>query len=171
MEYKFEKATLVQADQIWHILSKAISRRKEEGSKQWQDGYPNPSVIEKDIENGVGYVITDKEAVVGYCAVLVNDEPAYADIKGKWLTDADFVVFHRVAIAEDYLGQGFAKLMMNFIEQFAISNNIFSVKADTNFDNGAMLSVFKKAGYAYCGEVFFRGSPRMAFEKVLDPRP
>ncbi len=126
-------------------------------------------MIENDIERGVGYVITDQEAIIGYCAVLINDEPAYSNIEGQWLTNSDFVVFHRIAIAEQYLGQGFSKLMLKFIEQFAINNNIFSVKADTNFDNAAMLSVFEKTGYRHCGEVFFRGSPRMAFEKVLKP--
>jgi hypothetical protein len=30
-----------------------------------------------------------------------------------------------------------------------------------------MISIFEKAGYTYCGEVYFRGSPRKAFEKVL----
>ena len=75
---------------------------------------------------------------------------------------------HRIAIAQEYLGKGLAKEMMKFIEKFAIQNNIYSVKADTNFDNLAMKKSFEKAGYIYCGEVFFRGSARRAYEKVLE---
>ena len=168
MRLQFRKASLPEIPQIWEILQKAIQRRKEDGSNQWQDGYPNPEVIKADIEKEVGFVLTEGENLVGYCAVLINDEPAYAGIEGKWLSDEDFVVVHRIAIAQDYLGKGLAKEMMKFIEEFAIQNNIYSVKADTNFDNLGMIKSFEKAGYVYCGEVFFRGSARRAYEKVLE---
>jgi hypothetical protein len=44
--------------------------------------------------------------------------------------------------------------------QFALSQNIKSVKADTNFDNLAMLKIFESLGYVYCGQVYFRGSAK-----------
>ena len=167
MNLQFRKATLQEIPQIWEILQKATQRRKEDGSNQWQDGYPNPEVVKADIEKETGFVLTEGEILVGYCAVLINDEPAYAGIEGKWLSNEDFVVVHRIAIAQNYLGKGLAKEMMKFVEEFAIKNNIYSVKADTNFDNLAMMKSFEKAGYVYCGEVFFRGSARRAYEKVL----
>src|SRR5690606_1878891 len=123
--------------------------------------------VKKDIEKGSGYVLTDGDTIAGYCAVLINDEPEYARLKGKWLTNGDFVVYHRVAVSETYLGKGVAQQMLQHIENFALQNNISSVKADTNFDNAGMLRIFEKLGYTYCGEVVFRGSPRKAFEKVL----
>ncbi|MGV3588953.1 MAG: GNAT family N-acetyltransferase [Adhaeribacter sp.] len=167
MNYHFRKATTPEIPQIWEILQSAILRRKADGSNQWQDGYPNPEVIRKDIEEDTGFVLTEGDTIIGYSAVLVNDEPAYAEIKGKWLTNNDFVVVHRVAIADKYLGQGLAKKILEFIEAYALSNNIYSIKADTNFDNLAMMKTFEKAGYTYCGEVYFRGSPRKAYEKIL----
>lgn len=167
MEYFFRKAQIDEQSQIWDILKSAIRRRKEEGSDQWQDGYPNPSVIKNDIEKGVGQVLLKGGEIVGYCAVLVNDEPAYADIKGRWLTDNDFVVLHRVAIADKHLGKGLAQKMLEYIEDYASDLKIYSVRADTNFDNPGMLRVLEKAGYQYCGEVVMRGSPRKAFEKLL----
>jgi len=165
--YHFRKAQITEISPIWDILQLAILRRKEDGSIQWQDGYPNPEVIQKDLEKGAGYVLTEEETIVGYCAVVINDEPEYSNIKGKWLTNEDFVVFHRLAISSIYLEKGFAKIIIGFIEDFALKNKIFSVKADTNFDNLAMLNIFEQLGYSYCGEVYFRGSPRKAFEKVL----
>ena len=167
MHYSFRKATASDAPSIWNILEKAIDRRKADGSNQWQDGYPNPSVIDSDIRKGIGYVLTDRATVIGYCAILINDEPGYANINGKWLTNDDFVVYHRVAVSEDYLGKGLAQLMLQYVEKLALDNHIYSVKADTNFDNFAMLRIFEKFGYTYCGEVTFRGTPRKAFEKVL----
>lgn len=167
MNYNFRKANTIDSAPIWEILQHAILRRKKDGSNQWQDGYPNPESVQNDIEKGVGFVLTENEKIIGYSAILINDEPEYANIVGKWISNTDFVVFHRVAIAETHLGKGLAKVIFKYIEEFVRNNNIYSIKADTNFDNGAMLSLFDKSGYVYCGEVHFRGSPRKAYEKVL----
>jgi GNAT superfamily N-acetyltransferase len=167
MNYHFRKAELSEIAAIWEILQQAIIRRKEDGSTQWQDGYPNPEVVQKDIEKEEGFVLVAGETIIGYCAVLINDEPAYDKIEGNWLTNDDFVVLHRLAISEKYLGKGLAKIIIKYIENFALSNNIYSVKADTNFDNIAMMKIFKNLGYTLCGEVYFRGSSRKAYEKVL----
>jgi GNAT superfamily N-acetyltransferase len=167
MNYHFRKAEISEIAPIWRILQQAVLRRKEEGSNQWQDGYPNPEIVQKDIEKGEGFVLLSGETIIGYSAVLINNEPAYEKIEGNWLTNDDFVVLHRVAISEKYLGKGFAKMILGYIEDFARSNNIYSIKADTNFDNIAMLKIFENSGYSYCGEVYFRGSARKAYEKVL----
>ncbi|WP_235893003.1 GNAT family N-acetyltransferase [Flavobacterium franklandianum] len=167
INYNFKKADVTDIPEIWAILQNAIIRRKNDGSNQWQDGYPNPEVIKKDIEKGVGYVLTDGENTIGYCAILINDEPEYLKIEGNWLTNTDFVVFHRVAIAEKYLGKNLSQKIIEFIEDFARKNTIKSLKADTNHDNLAMIKIFEKSGFTFCGIVYFRGSPRRAYEKVL----
>jgi len=167
MTIKFRKASSEDLPIIWSILEDAIARRKADGSNQWQDGYPNENSVLSDIEKDAGFVLTGDEKVIGYCAVLINDEPEYAKIQGKWKTNGDFVVYHRVAIAKDYIGKGLAKEMLKHIETFALEDNIHSIKADTNFDNGAMLHLFESMGYEYCGEVFFRESARKAYEKVV----
>lgn len=167
MDYQFRQASQDEIPQVWAILQKAILRRKAEGSNQWQDGYPNETIVIQDIKKGVGNVLIMDGNIVGYCAVLINDEPQYDKIVGQWITNCDFMVFHRVAIAEDYLGKGLAKKLLDYIEELARKQKIPSLKADTNFDNAAMLAIFAKLGYTYCGEVYFRGSPRKAFEKVL----
>jgi GNAT superfamily N-acetyltransferase len=167
MNYNFKKADASNIPEIWAILQNAIIRRKNDGSNQWQDGYPNPEVIKKDIEKGIGYVLTEGETIIGYSAILINDEPEYLKIEGNWLTDADFVVFHRVAIAEKFLGNNLSQKIIEYIEAFARKNNIKSLKADTNHDNLAMMKIFEKSGFTFCGIVHFRGSPRRAYEKVL----
>jgi GNAT superfamily N-acetyltransferase len=167
IKYHFRKAEISETSQIWNILQQAILQRKEDGSNQWQDGYPNLEVVQKDIKKSHGFVLTEAETIVGYTALLINDEPQYTKIDGKWLTNDDFVVFHRVAISQKHLKKGLAQMIIQYIEDFAQKNNIYSIKADTNFDNIAMLRIFEKSGYTFCGEVYFRGSPRKAFEKVL----
>lgn len=167
MNYQFRKAIDSEVPQIWTILQNAILRRKADGSNQWQDGYPNPEIIQQDIEKSIGFVLTENETIIGYTAVLINDEPEYANLQGEWITNNDFVVFHRVAIAETHLGKNLSKKIVDCIEEFARNHNIHSLKADTNHDNFAMMKIFDKSGFVFCGIVHFRGSPRRAYEKVL----
>jgi GNAT superfamily N-acetyltransferase len=167
MVYDFRLATECDAAYIWEILEKAIQRRKESGSEQWQDGYPNPEVITHDIARKKGYILTENDCLVGYVSVAINEEPEYVRLRGKWLTNEGFVVFHRLAVAESHLGKGCANQIFKWIEEFAKNRAIKSIKADTNFDNIPMLRLFDKHGYVYCGEVSFRGSPRRAYEKLL----
>ena len=168
INYNFKKADVTDIPEIWAILQQAIIRRRNDGSTQWQDGYPNLEVINKDIENGYGYVLIKGKNTIGYCAILINDEPEYQKIEGEWLTNFDFVVFHRVAIFEKYLGKNLSQKIIEFIEDFARKNTIKSLKADTNHDNFAMMKIFEKSGFTFCGIVYFRGSPRRAYEKVLE---
>ena len=167
MDYHFRTAKYSEASQIWQILKDAIKRRKKDGSNQWQDGYPNIEVVKSDIENKIGFVLTQNDTIIGYTAVIINDEPDYINIEGRWLSDQDFVVYHRVAISEEFLAKGMAKKMIKLIEQYALSKNIYSLKADTNHDNIPMMKIFEKLGYSFCGIVYIRKSPRRAYEKVL----
>lgn len=167
MNYIFRKAETSDAPKIWAVLKQAIAKRKADGSEQWQDGYPNPEIIKHDIETQTGFVLTENNAIAGYVSIAINNEPAYNKIEGNWLTNTDYVVFHRIAISEKHTGKGLAKKILDCIEDYAKSNAIFSIKADTNFDNPIMLNLLEKYGYTYCGEVYFRNSPRKAYEKVL----
>jgi RimJ/RimL family protein N-acetyltransferase len=167
MDYQFRPAKYSEASKVWQILKDAIKRRKEDGSNQWQDGYPSMEVVKSDIEKKIGFVFTQNDTIIGYSAVIINDEPDYINIEGKWLSDQDFIVYHRVAISEEFLAKGMAKKMMKLIEQYALSKNIYSLKADTNHDNIPMMKIFEKLGYSFCGIVYIRKSPRRAYEKVL----
>lgn len=166
--YTFRKATIADQDTIWKILQQAIERRRKDGSRQWQDGYPNYNSVAADVESEYGYVIEIDGHIAAYAALIFNVEPAYENIKGKWLSLGDYLVLHRVAVTDDFAGKGLAKLIFSEAEKQAKCRYIHSIKVDTNFDNAAMLAILDKAGYTYCGEVLLRGNPRKAFEKLLD---
>jgi len=48
-----------------------------------------------------------------------------------------------------------------------MEKKVFSIKVDTNFDNIPMLKILDRLNYMYCGEIFFSGAPRKAYEKVI----
>ena len=51
----FRKAHFEEVDEIWSILQFAIKSRKNDGSNQWQDGYPNRNSILQDLEKEINY--------------------------------------------------------------------------------------------------------------------
>ena len=152
---------------IWEILQFAIEQRRLDGSKQWQDGYPNPTSIQADLDNGYAYVIEENGVVLVYAAIIFDKEPAYEEIKGKWLTNGNYVVLHRVAASSLAKGKGVATKLFQMVEDLCLENGVFSIKVDTNFDNLPMLKIMDKLGYTYCGEVIVNNGIRKAFEKVL----
>ncbi|MFD2963614.1 MULTISPECIES: GNAT family N-acetyltransferase [Olivibacter] len=167
-EFTLRAATKEDKDRIWEILQQAIELRKQQGSEQWQDGYPNPEAVKQDIDKGYGYVLISKNDILAYMAVIFDGEPAYEALEGEWLSNEKYVVVHRVAVAQDIKTKGAATHLMKELEKLAMKRDVYSVKVDTNFDNKAMLRILEKLNYQYCGKVYFRGGARMAFEKLLD---
>jgi GNAT superfamily N-acetyltransferase len=165
-------ANINELNSIWEILQQAIAQRKKDGSDQWQNGYPSEQTVIDDIQKEIGYVLVENNTIIAYAAIIFGIEPTYIDIKGHWLSNDDCVVVHRVATAESHKGKGIATQLFLLIEDLCIKNNVFSIKVDTNFDNAPMLRILEKLNYTYCGDIFFSGASRMAYEKLLiNPAP
>lgn len=161
------KANSSEIPVIWEILQQAIEQRRLDGSKQWQDGYPNEQSVRSDIEKGYGYVLEQNEKVIAYAAIIFDTEPAYEEIEGKWLTNGAYAVVHRVAVSNQVKGKGMATKLFEMTEDLCRDQKVYSIKVDTNFDNVPMLKIVDRLGYTYCGEVYFRGAARRAYEKML----
>ena len=161
------KASFSELPVIWDILKQAIEQRKKDGSEQWQNGYPNQQTVHDDITNGYAYVLADNNVIIAYAAIICGIEPAYNDIKGKWLTNDNYSVIHRVATSNVVKGKGVATNLFKSIEDLCLEQKVYSIKVDTNFDNIPMLKILDKLGYSYCGEIFHSGASRKAYEKVL----
>lgn len=105
--------------------------------------------------------------VVAYGAVVFDGEPAYDAIEGAWLTDGEYVVLHRMAVADGEKGRGVATEFMRRVEAMACGRGTGSMRVDTNFDNRYMLRMLGRLGFVYCGKVRYRSGERLAFEKTL----
>lgn len=162
------QANFSEVPVIWDILRDAIEQRRVDGSEQWQDGYPNEQTVQDDITNGYAYVLVENEVIIAYAAIIFGIDPTYINIKGSWLSNDNYVVVHRVATATAFKGKGIAKQLFKLIEDLSVGQQVYSIKVDTNFDNAPMIKIMDKLGYIYCGEILFEGSPRKAYEKILD---
>lgn len=163
------RAQEAQMDAAVEMIEMGRAYLKSQGIDQWQNGYPNQSSIEQDIAAEKGFFLTDGTELFAYLCMDMDGEPAYNNIKGNWLTDQDakYLVIHRLAFNEKFRGQGFSSAVFKLAEDFCIEHQIHSIRVDTDGDNKIMQHVMTKAGYTYCGTIWFAGSDKVAFEKII----
>lgn len=167
----FRKATLKDVPSVAIILKQAVDRMLAEGKRQWDNNYPNETHIHEDIKAGFGYVLEQGGEIAAYGAVVFDAEPAYSRIEGRWLSDEKYVVVHRMAVNTSLQRKGNGMAFLKEVENLALGKGINSFRVDTNFDNDRMLNLLEKAGFAYCGEIWYEKGSRKAFEKLLRKRP
>jgi len=128
-------------------------------------------VIKEDIANEYGYVLEleCEGKIVGTVALSFDGEPWYDDIcNGKWITNGDFLVIHRLAVSSDVRGTNLASEVIKQAEKLCASRGVSSIKIDTHEDNIVMQKFVKKNGFEYCGVVILGNEgERLAFEKLL----
>ena len=168
MEYTFREASTADIPRIMEIIGEAKRQMAREGKNQWDDAYPTRADIESDIAGGAARVmLVGTGRIVAYGAIALTGEPAYNDIRGRWLSDRPYAVLHRLAVAEETKGRGVGLLFIREAERLAIAAGVKSFKVDTNHDNSRMLRLLEKAGFTFCGTIRYPQGERMAFEKLL----
>lgn len=166
--FTFRPACLPDAERIWQIILQAKEQMRRLGSRQWQDGYPTPQDIARDIERGHAYVLCEAGRVIAYGAVIFEGEPAYDGItEGEWLNDELYVVVHRLAVADEAKQRGVATRFMQEVETLSCQENIYQFRVDTNFDNYYMHKMLARLGFTYCGKIKYERGERLAYEKCL----
>lgn len=166
---EFRKAVESDIDRIMDIIKQAQAYFKEQGIDQWQNNYPNRGVIRDDIEKGYGYVLLKEGQIIGTVAVSFDGEKTYDKIyDGKWISNFDYAVIHRLAIDSNFKGQGLASVIIKNIEKMCLARGIHSIRIDTHEDNKSMQRLIEKNGFQYCGIIYLEdNSKRLAFEKLI----
>ena len=159
---KSRKEDLDKLAEIFAIARKAM---KDSGNpNQWKDDRPAMSTVERDIENGNSYVVTENDEIVGTFAYIVGVDPTYIEIDGQWLNDDEYGTIHRIA------SSGKAKGVLKSVLDFASSKGI-DIRIDTHEDNKIMRHLLEKYGFKYCGIIITDdNTPRLAFQKVADKK-
>lgn len=150
---------------IMEVYAVARQFMKDTGNpNQWYSTWPPQSVIEDDIQNGYGYVVTEHGEVCGVFYFRKGPDSTYAEIKdGKWINDKDYHVVHRVASNGKY--KGILSFIVEWCGQYADN-----IRIDTHPDNKVMQHCLKKCGFTECGTIYIRPSEegkRIAFQKEI----
>ena len=166
---KFRKSLKSDINKIMNIINQAQEYFKENNIDQWQNNYPNPEIINADIDNGYSYVVINDNDIVATAAVSFDSENTYNKIyDGEWLSNGEYAVIHRIAVKSNKKGYGISSLIIRNVEELCLKKSVYSIKIDTHKDNISMKKLLEKNGFKYCGIIYLEaGSERIAFEKVI----
>ncbi|MDW5299624.1 MAG: GNAT family N-acetyltransferase [Sedimentibacter sp.] len=166
---KFRKSVKTDINGIMNIIRQAQVYFKEAGINQWQDNYPNVETISNDIDNEESYVLLKKGNIVATAVISFKAEKTYDSIyEGKWISNGEYAVIHRVAVDNNYKGLGLSSQIIKKAEQLCLNKGAHGIKVDTHEENLPMQKLLKKNEFQYCGIIYLEnGSKRIAFEKIL----
>lgn len=151
------KAELKDLDCIMPMIIDGRAHIQTYGIPQWINGYPSVETITEDIENKRGYVFIINDEIVGYF-VIINHDPCYDNIEGKWSDDSEYIAVHRTVTK--YFDKGLGSKMLDEIKQ-----THDHIRIDTHEGNISMNKCLLKNDFKYCGVIFLvDGSPRNAYE-------
>lgn len=165
----FRKAIESDINGIMKIIKQAQDYFKENEIDQWQNNYPNTETTKDDIKSGYAYVLEDSGQIIGTVAVSFDGEKTYDIIyDGKWLSNDEYAVIHRMAVDNNYKGKGLSSVIIKNVEDVCLVKGVHSIKIDTHDDNNPMQRLIKKNNFKYCGIIYLDDkSKRIAFEKIF----
>jgi ribosomal protein S18 acetylase RimI-like enzyme len=121
---------------------------------QWNEYYPNTSAFKNDVKRNELYVLEIHSVIVGCIVVSSFMDSEYKPI--KWLSSTHNAIYiHRLAVHPNTQGKGYAQLLMNFAEEFAIDKNYNSIRLDTFSQNKRNQKFYELRGYKKLGDIHF----------------
>ena len=164
---KLRLAMSEEKDKAMQIIEAGRAHLKAQGINHWQNGYPDQSRIEKDLQLKKGYFVVDENDILGYLCIDFDGEPAYASLNGEWGTSEKYVVVHRMAFNDDSRGKGLASAVFDLVEALSREKNVFDFRIDTDDGNEKMKHILTKYGFTYRGLILFENSVKIGYDKKI----
>ena len=164
------KAMFEDVERVMEIIEAAKVSLRERGVDQWQRGYPDEQSVIDDVKNGKGYVVEEDGEVIATAHISFDGEPSYEKIEGAWLSDGEFCVIHKMAVAKDRKRGGTATAIFDEAVRLAKERGVKRLRIDTHRDNAPMRAAVAKYGFSYCGIIYLAfqdSAERLAFEKII----
>lgn len=156
------QALLSDLETILDIYDEArVFMRQNGNPSQWRNGYPSKGRVTDDIKENCLFVIQRESKPCGVFFFKVGEDPTYRYVEnGKWLSDTEYGVIHRIA--------GRTKEKGIFAEALEFcQGKITHLRIDTHKDNSIMQHALAKYGFTPCGTIYVAdGTPRIAYERL-----
>lgn len=166
------RAVPVDLPAIIAIITDAKAYLKAQGIDQWQDGYPAAADLTQDIDDGITYVLSVDDQVVGTAALHQGIDVDYLSIEdGRWVngTEARYAAIHRIAVSSQFRGQHLSRKLMSGLLTIASSLGYRDIRIDTHPDNLGMQHVITSNGFTHRGTVYMHAShaKRLAYQLLI----
>jgi len=155
------RATLTDIPNILQLIAEVVPVMIASGNLQWDNNYPNADVFTNDIDQNQLWVAEVNHQIAGVSAITTDQEAEYEKV--GWDISEPAIVTHRLAVSTHFRGLGIAAALLQQAEKEALSQNIKTLRIDTNTRNQATQKLFPKLGYILAGEIDLGFRPGLRF--------
>ena len=149
--------------QILIQITQACARHMiTEGIFQWNEQYPSLTAFEKDLGNDELYVLEEDGHVKGAIVISTRMDDIYTPI--KWIAKTSLNGYlHRLCVHPDSQGKGYARKLLDFVEDQLKNQGCLSVRLDTFSKNQRNQRLYEARGYKRLGDVYFSNKSEHPF--------
>ncbi|WP_419912565.1 GNAT family N-acetyltransferase [Hoeflea sp.] len=146
--------TLRRADSKDEIAIAACARKAYQKFVERIGREPAPMTADfaSQIADGMIFVLADDDDLLGFVA--------FYDAQ-------DCVFLENIAVDPVHHGKGYGRMMIDFVEQYALKNEFRSVRLYTNIHMTENLTIYRSLGYRETGRGEQDGFHRVFFEKAI----
>ncbi|MBN2274683.1 MAG: GNAT family N-acetyltransferase [Bacteroidales bacterium] len=138
------------------------------GLKHWNNVYPGPDVISDDLAKRNIYLAKDKGVCKGMVTIDRDEPDDYKKI--QWPNAAGKPLYlHRLAVHPSWQGQGIAKMLLDFAEDYAVKNGFDALRIDVYSTSTQARNLCVKQSFNEAGNFFsvFQQQPFVCYEKKI----
>lgn len=163
-----EKGTSDDMKAVMKLIQAVIRDMESRGIHQWNEYYPTANDFEGDIRKNSLFLLRSKDGLLGVIAFDEDQAPEYGQVDWS-IKDDRALVIHRLAVAPEHQGKGYAGELMAHAETYAREHGYASIRLDAYSGNPGTLRFYEKRGYVKVGEIHFpwRELPFHCYERVL----
>ncbi len=146
------------------VLADTIKDLRRRYIDQWDDQYPDGSVLVRDVDSRSLFVLTAHSKIWAFVTMDVICAREWADV--PWKVTGRCLAVHRLAVSPHMHRSGFATRLMDFVEEHAKTHSYDAIRLDAFSGNPAALKFYENRGYQKAGIVRFRKGDFICFEKA-----
>lgn len=165
----FRQACASETDMIAAMYKEAIKEMERNGIFQWDDTYPDRTIISSDIGKGEMYTAWNNGILVA--AYTINNEADKEYEKGDWVFPfPSCFILHRLCVNPLFQRHGIGTTVMNHLEAWAVNKGAHSIRLDCFRHNIHAIRMYKRLKYNITGFATYRKGIFYLMEKHLSPQ-
>ena len=126
---------------------------------QWGKRHPPMSLLKEFYQAQELYVLENEKGPYGAFALVKGEDPAYATLRGEWLSSAPYLTIHALA------SNGRVKGVFSTVLTFALTQSSH-LRIDTHENNALMRRRILEAGFVYVGKCSDGPRERLCYERL-----
>lgn len=150
-----QKAGKNDIDNIEALYNESIDWLNNQGIHQWKKGvYPTRNSALAAVHEDSLYCCSINGNISGTFIINENQVQQYKDLNWRYKS-GKILVLHTLVIKPNETGRGLGKIIMEFIIDYAQTNDYKAIRLDVFPDNNAAVRLYLYFGFEFVGKVFF----------------